>query len=72
MATWSKWSLKKEDDWKVTYTPSPFFTANILIQFMAKYFKELIFGLIFLKSRKPHYCVTPHFKCLIWTKTYHS
>lgn len=50
MTTWSKWSLKKEDDWKVTYTPSPFFTANTLIQFMAKYFRELICGLIFLKN----------------------
>lgn len=43
MTTWSKWPLKNEDDWKATYTPSPFFTANILKQFMAKYFSELIF-----------------------------
>lgn len=43
MTTWSKWPLKKEDDWKVTYTPSLFFYSHILIQFMAKYFSALIF-----------------------------
>lgn len=38
MTAWSKWPLKKEDDWKVTYTPSRFFYSQ--------YF-ETVYGKVF-------------------------
>lgn len=38
MTIWSEWPLKKEDDWKVTYTPSPFFYSQ--------YF-ETVYGKVF-------------------------